>query len=310
MEQYDDNIHTPQILPCKHTFCQGCLTSLSDASLSFSIECPVCKNNHNVPDTGFTTNLAVLDIMEELQNDSTSDVLRCKVHGNMESILVCLDCLTGLCIKCMKDIRSSPHKDHQLEEMNDAKSLLQQKFESQIKEKQPVLQQKLSKIDTQEIARAETDIRMMYNELNSILTTWRDAQLAEMTSLRDDSLRQKQEIQKQDAKLVSLLQPNMSMEALVSELAKQDFEKDQFQEDHESPNQQKVNFSERCEKLLQSIIVVVSSHNFREQQVMDMPPKREANGKAKSAKDPGASLLEHQQVSLKQNFIKVLTKCI
>ena len=270
----------------------------------------MCRSNHNVPATRFTTNLAVLDIVEELQKVSTSDVLRCKMHGNMESVLVCVDCLTGLCIKCMKDIGSNPHKDHPLEEINDAKSLLQQKFESQIKEKQSVLQQQLSRIDTQEIARAETDITMMYNELHSLLTTWRDVQLAEMTSFRDDSLRQKQKIQKQDAKLVSLLQPNIALETLVSELAKLDFEMDQLQENQESPSQQKVNFSERCEKLLESIIVVVSSHNFREQQVMDMSPKREANGKAKSAQDPGARLLEHQQVSLKRNFIKVLIKCM
>ena len=308
MEQYNNNIHVPKLLPCQHTFCQGCLISWSNASLSSSIECPVCRSHHNVPATGFTTNLAILDIVEELQKESTPDVLRCKVHGNMESFFVCVDCITGLCVKCIKETRRNPqedlHKDHQLEEVNDAKALLQQKFEPQIKEKRSVLQQKVSKIDTLEISKTETDIRIMYNELDSILTAWRDAQLAEMAGLRDEAIRRKQELLEQDAKLVSLLQPNIAMETLVTKLTEQDFKKDNLQEDRKPPNQ-KFKFSERCEKLLESIIVVISSRNFvtsellKEQKVTGVQSKGAANVKAKSPQGSGAacSALEDKQVS-------------
>ena len=58
----------------------------------------------------------------------------CTVHSDKESVLVCMDCTAGLCMKCMKTVSTGPHKDHQLEELDEAKILLRQKFDGQVKE--------------------------------------------------------------------------------------------------------------------------------------------------------------------------------
>ena len=134
LEPYNNKTHVPKLLPCQHTFCLSCLDSIGSDTID--IECPVCRQKHNVPLRGFTTNVVVLEVVEELLKD-TSSVLKCFKHSRRESVIICIDCLECLCMKCMKETRktSNSHHEHQLEELDDAKSQLWQKYESKVKAK-------------------------------------------------------------------------------------------------------------------------------------------------------------------------------
>ena len=67
----------------------------------------------------------------------------CADHPNRECILICINCLVGLCAKCMKTLRKSPHRDHDLEELPEAKTVLQERFHKLVKEEQAVLEQNI-----------------------------------------------------------------------------------------------------------------------------------------------------------------------
>ena len=65
MEQYCSNKHVPKLLPCQHTFCLDCLTSMSTSE--GVISCLVCRKQYTTPPRNFLTNRIVLDIVEEMQ---------------------------------------------------------------------------------------------------------------------------------------------------------------------------------------------------------------------------------------------------
>ena len=171
MEPYDANNHRPNTLPCHHTFCRDCLNSLP--THEHQITCPVCRSDHEVPPDGYPTNRAVLDIVEELKKLATC--LKCLVHLDEECILVCIDCLDGLCLKCIKQ---NLHQGHHLEELSDAKTVLKQKVE----ERKSILESEITNFNKSphclaEIERAEVDIRQLSNGLIANINSWVDEQL-------------------------------------------------------------------------------------------------------------------------------------
>ena len=123
MELFDNNVHMPKLLPCQHTFCNSCLCELMNISFDLdTIECPVCRSKHTIPSTGFTTNRIALDIVDELHASRVrSKVLKCSTHANMECVLVCMDCLDDLCVKC---ITENIHQSHHIEELSEAQTAL------------------------------------------------------------------------------------------------------------------------------------------------------------------------------------------
>ena len=175
MEQYDNKAHVPKILPCQHTFCQSCLTSIGAETID--IRCPECRKQHKVPENGFTTNRAMLDVVDELLKDANIGILMCAVHTSRESVLSCVECSEGLCSLCLKTTRhsSNRHHSHQLEELEDAKIQLRQKFERQAKQKQLNIQKKITLIkqsahSVAQIVKAESDISKMCNKIESVIT--------------------------------------------------------------------------------------------------------------------------------------------
>ena len=140
--QFDRNKHVPKLLPCQHTFCSDCLSSLRahslDVTLDETIQCQVCGRKITIPDDGFSTNWTVFDIAEEIQN-TAANISICTKHDR-QCVAVCIDCLVVLCVICLK---KSSHPDHNLEEPSKAKALLHQRFSTPVKKRVSTLEENL-----------------------------------------------------------------------------------------------------------------------------------------------------------------------
>ena len=143
------------------------------------LTCPLCKAKHPIPSQGFPINRAVLDIIEELNNDCRPIVLKCKEHDNKVCVLICVECEIGLCVQCIKQ---GAHKSHQLEEPEEAKSVLSDKFDSIVEQQKSKLEAFKKQIDKAsdnmtEIENAQTNIKDISERIVGLVTEWRDSQL-------------------------------------------------------------------------------------------------------------------------------------
>ena len=258
MHQYDYEMHVPKILPCQHTFCLSCLISIGANTID--IACPVCRQKHDVPSRGFTTNMLVLEVVEELLKDSAS-VLRCSKHTSRESVVVCIDCLDGLCMKCMKDTRktSNPHINHHLEELADAKSQLWPKFEGQVNAKHISVQQKLSSLNQSaysvaEITKVESDITKMCNKLDAAIVQWKDVQLAKVAEYKAEATEYEDKIHSQVTKLQSFLRKeDVNIVTLITELKRETSLWDQSPDLNDYFDRNEYNLTKRCNELSQKL---------------------------------------------------------
>ena len=221
MERYDNTDHVPKFLSCEHTFCLKCLNKLS-VCLD-EVECPVCRTKHRVPPGMFATNRALLDVVDELEKDKiqTSVPLKCSEHKDTECVLVCIDCLSGLCPKCLKQ---STHNGHHLDEMSEAKAVLKPAFEKQVKEEQAILERMLSMINDSkhsvtELTNAESNMAKIYDEVDKIIVSWKKDQLLQLGSCKQVSITQENKLQTERGLLQSLLeQNNIDIETMIAKL--------------------------------------------------------------------------------------------
>ena len=218
MEQYDRKKHVPKLLPCEHTFCLDCLNSIQVPRRQ--MECPVCRCKHSVPQKGFVTNRTVLDIVDALQQDGTQTAakLKCSEHKNTESVLICMDCVTGLCPKCLKQ---STHQGHCLEELSDAKNLIKTMFEEQIKKEQEGWDRTMTEVpySVASFSKAEANINDIYDEINAATERWRKKQLSEIRHLKQQAITFENRIQTEREHLQSLLEhPNIDLETMITKV--------------------------------------------------------------------------------------------
>ena len=100
----------PRVLPCQHTYCQGCIEALIARSPEKSVvACPSCREKHPLPESGvagFVANFSFNNLLELLENHTLYERakrLRCE-NGLDENTAVaqCLDCNIHLCDDCWK----------------------------------------------------------------------------------------------------------------------------------------------------------------------------------------------------------------
>ncbi|KAK3579353.1 hypothetical protein CHS0354_029647 [Potamilus streckersoni] len=118
--------NTPRSLPCLHTFCQGCLTSVIEkGNLNDRFQCPSCKVVTSAPNpdlppedwaSSFPTNHIVISLLEkDGKGGSSGPGYQLCSHDGEDATVYCEDCKKLLCEKCHnqhKVIKSS--KDHKV----------------------------------------------------------------------------------------------------------------------------------------------------------------------------------------------------
>ena len=208
--------------------------------------------------------MVVLEVVEELLKD-TSSVLKCSEHSKRESVILCVYCLEGLCVKCMKETRktSNSHHEHQLEETDDAKSQLFQKYERQVKAKQLNLREKISLINKSaysvvEITKAESDIKYLCDKVESVVKNWKEVQLTQIGVFKEEATQREDKIQAEAGKLESVLQEeDIAILTLISELKQGGCQWNT--EVYKMPGRNQYNFGEHREELVATLISELKS---------------------------------------------------
>ena len=219
-EEYDNKSHVPIMLPCQHTFCQSCLSKIADRNSEK--KCPLCKTSHSVPQSGFPTNRAVLDIIEELNKGRQPRVLKCEEHDNKECVLICIKCEKILCAKCIKQ---GGHKSHRMEEPEEAKSVLSDALDKIVKTQQSKLKKLKSTIDKSPytvtgLENAIMNISSICDHIVELTIEWRDRQLKLLEDMKLEA--SKERLYRKASKATERLSShnNSDVECLITNLQK------------------------------------------------------------------------------------------
>ena len=260
-EHYDRNTRVPKLLPCEHTFCLACLTSLSVSTGSLDeVECPICRAKHSVPSSGFTTSRAMLDIVDQLQKDitATSSItprpstppkpsgLKCKRHKDTECVLVCIDCVTLLCTGCVRQ-----HRGHTLEGLSDATDLLRPAYEMQILQQQAELDSKINEAESTvaKFNKAETDINKICDDIVELTESWRRNQLFNVQSFKQLAVTRRDEAQIERGILQSQIEQS-EIETIIMTLTPDHQQKKQSSDKDYVETVGSYNFTEQAQLLL------------------------------------------------------------
>ena len=258
MEQFDNERHVPNILPCEHTFCKSCINSMAKGYIPGDFSCPICRTPHRVPNHGFTVNRVVLEMVEELQK-SAANVVNCAEHSNMECGVVCIDCFVFLCCKCLMQTK---HHSHHLEELSKAKPLLTQKLKDMIKQQQDAVERKNREINgtpysAAEIQKATENISSVTNKAKSAIDKWKEEQFSVLHNLRTKVQSQEKELIKAKQSL-QFIQADDDIGSLFEKLKRACANHTKALKPLDLPRDGTYNLNDRCETLLETLQSIVS----------------------------------------------------
>ncbi|XP_013412103.1 E3 ubiquitin-protein ligase TRIM71-like [Lingula anatina] len=140
LEEYKD----PTDLPCRHTFCKGCLkTYISDLTPGSKLPCPVCQKETEVPKDGlegFTHNFFIESLQDTvLQLTHTKKCSSCALVSQTETVATskCITCHDYLCEKCSPfHCGTKFTKDHKVLTFQQLHS---SEYEKEIQEQQKII---------------------------------------------------------------------------------------------------------------------------------------------------------------------------
>ena len=113
-----NTFENPHVLPCQHTFCKKCISSLkknaANSSTSESISCPICRESHVLSKglDGLTANYTMKRLIElesmavekeKAVEAPPKETAKCIVCQKYTVLTVCTDCSYMLCDTCLKD---------------------------------------------------------------------------------------------------------------------------------------------------------------------------------------------------------------
>ena len=181
-ERYNSDAHSPKILACQHTFCLSCIISLiihdGDAS-----KCPVCRRKFSFEEVH--TNLAVRDIVEfealhAKQRERENTKVFCPEHPWKECLMVCTDCCQPLCTTCMKGFRKGIHKEHEIDDIEDARVHMKKHLSTLLDEKIAALERvSASEVDRlmKETENHAKNVEVIMSKVMDALEAWKEDQL-------------------------------------------------------------------------------------------------------------------------------------
>ncbi|XP_035671515.1 tripartite motif-containing protein 2-like [Branchiostoma floridae] len=103
----------PKVLPCQHTFCQGCLQDLAGRGGPF--QCPNCRQQVELPPqevAGLPDSHIIANLCEMLQTqarlseetrEQPQQENRCSFHPSEEVKLYCEQCHVPVCVDCVEE---------------------------------------------------------------------------------------------------------------------------------------------------------------------------------------------------------------
>ena len=86
---YDNEVHKPLVLPCSHSFCKKCLTSLQQK------HCPMCRISWEHTDVN-----RLVFCRQLIRSEEPGTGVTCTTH-KIEAIVWCEDCRKPLCKNCV-----------------------------------------------------------------------------------------------------------------------------------------------------------------------------------------------------------------
>ena len=96
-----DTYSDPRVLPCLHSFCKSCLSKL--ASISTSVKCPLCRNEHAFSAKGVDELLPNTQLARKVEKlSTTTEKSKCdQCEGDTTDVVsFCSNCEGYLCESC------------------------------------------------------------------------------------------------------------------------------------------------------------------------------------------------------------------
>ncbi|XP_062621745.1 E3 ubiquitin-protein ligase TRIM56-like [Saccostrea cucullata] len=118
----------PQILPCLHSFCKGCILNFTQTeSLNRQFNCPLCREPFSTNEAGLKTNFFLQNMIDEITKMDSTEIFCsfCKLLNENElAVSQCITCLDYLCKKCSKSRHTFTRqtKDHKVVSLQDIKA--------------------------------------------------------------------------------------------------------------------------------------------------------------------------------------------
>lgn len=107
-KEFDEEIHTPRVLPCLHTFCQSCMKKILKGNL---MVCPFCKVEYALPSDGifvFPKDSTRRNLIEFLKVRKRSSDILCKdCPDDNVAADFCKECYIFMCLDCTRAHRRS-----------------------------------------------------------------------------------------------------------------------------------------------------------------------------------------------------------
>jgi len=110
-----EELKNPRSLPCRHSFCFGCLERhCKDKLPGDDARCPLCRTTFQIPQEGLRGLKHSTDVKKTCEVCSTAEDIK-------PATVYCVDCSQLLCERCSlphKKMRGGPHSIRQLVEPN------------------------------------------------------------------------------------------------------------------------------------------------------------------------------------------------
>ncbi|XP_019647421.1 PREDICTED: tripartite motif-containing protein 3-like [Branchiostoma belcheri] len=206
----------PKVLPCLHTFCEGCLVKYVPGKAR-NITCPLCREETALPDNGVAGlkgNFLISSLREKLRTGNMEKAgaaddgdTRCHSHGDCPVRFYCEPCEIPVCAQCVK----KDHKTHKHVFMSDVVTEKREHLSELLlaaREKVPVFEtairqlseaedskrEERERVESEVISTAEKVVAAIQQQQDYLLTMLDSIYLAEHRELQEEKDRVETEL--------------------------------------------------------------------------------------------------------------------